>query len=94
MLLIKFMNVIPMGQQAFAAQKGAKCPLCRSTNIFGGAPNRDGLANAHCRDCKSEWTGLWSITGYDNLNDDKTPEEVEEIKARIYAKVKKKELTS
>lgn len=65
---------------------GLACPKCQSERISSGSVELDGpisRANVVCRDCGSVWTDIWKIAGYDNLNENKTTEELKEIEAKI-----------
>lgn len=55
----------------YVRRKGACCPVCTGKKIFeleGGKK----WATITCQDCKSNWTEVYKLTGYDNLNKGET----------------------
>ncbi len=50
----------------------AVCPVCHSSDISSDPIEMDGsvgTANVQCQDCKSCWTDIIRVVGYENLKE-------------------------
>ena len=60
----------------------AVCPLCLSEDISSGPCEMDGsfgTALVQCASCGSYWTDMWKVTGYVDLNEHISPEDLEAV---------------
>ena len=75
------------------------CPMCKSIHIFPENPEANGnvvTQTVVCTTCDSNWTDIWELKRFDNLNEDNTLAqhqaiykkacEVEEINLKQYTK--------
>lgn len=60
----------PMTNKEYVEDEGAKCPVCKSTQIEGDAIDISGK-NAYqpcgCNDCGASWMSEYVLTGYAEL---------------------------
>lgn len=60
----------PLSQKAYVKASGCICPACRKSNVSADHPEIDGSVvwvNVSCQDCDAQWTDVYELTGYSNL---------------------------
>ena len=63
-----------MGQQAYVLNNGDLCPNCRGDDVNEGTVFFEGeccYRTMYCIECQHDWTNLYNLGGYSDVNDDK-----------------------
>ena len=60
----------PLTNKQYVLAGGGTCPSCRGSDISGDSIEVDGTIcwqPVSCGDCGANWTDVYKLTGYDNL---------------------------
>lgn len=74
-----------LSQKAYRESGGSMCPMCKSHNMDTGRLEVDGdvtTQNIVCVTCGSEWTDVWTLKSFDNLNEGMSLAQHQEIYAK------------
>jgi hypothetical protein len=61
-----------LSPKEYAERQGAVCPVCGSKNIVAGnGETRSDIRteNIDCNGCGASWTDIFTLSGYDNLEE-------------------------
>ena len=79
---MKAKQIKVLSQKAYRECWGLKCPMCKSTNIIADQVKVSGNTATQpvaCNACDSYWTDIWILKSFDNLNEDMTLAQHQEI---------------
>ena len=88
---MKAKQIKVLSQKAYRENHGTKCPMCKSIHIFTDYIEADGDVATQkdvCFTCGSNWTDIWELKSFDDLNEDMTLAQHQEIYKKALTKVK------
>jgi len=78
-------KIKPIQQRSYLALHAAVCPMCKSPNIESENIDADGewgTANCSCCVCGSQWTDIWRVTSFHNLNEGMSDAELKQVEQK------------
>ena len=87
------MNHTDLSSNEYINLSGQYCPKCRSLSVESGGAELDGAtgwANVTCLTCGSQWTDIWELRRYDNLNEGMTPTQLAIIEKKAIKAIAKR----
>ena len=77
-------EIVPLTSKQYVNKHDAAvCPVCRGSHLSANGFDCDGSSgsgNVVCLTCGSQWTNIWMVTGYSNLNENLSETDLKEIK--------------